>query len=159
MPITSLYDQILKKVLFLRRWAKKSSSVISRIRKNQKEMLKMEATTKFYNEGNIIWVDLEGFASLEITNQKVADLKATLGPHIANQTIVIDSTNLAVFKQEILPVLAECYEIYSKFGRCIMVEAKKTIVNIQLHNTAKKVEGFTGQFVKTTEEAKAILGI
>ncbi|WP_454191112.1 hypothetical protein [Paenibacillus sp. Marseille-Q7038] len=119
----------------------------------------MEATTKFYNEGNIIWVDLNGFASLEITNQKVADLKATLGPQIANQTIVIDSTNLAVFKQEILPVLAECYEIYSKFGRCIMVEAKKTIVNIQLHNTAKKVEGFTGEFVKTTEEAKAILGI
>lgn len=119
----------------------------------------MEATTKVYNEGNIIWVDLEGFASLEKTIQGVAEFKATMGPHNANQTIVIDSTNLAVFKQEILPVLEQCYELYSKFGKCIMVEANKAIVNIQLHNTAKKVEGFTGQFVKTTEEAKAILGL
>lgn len=119
----------------------------------------MEATTTVYNEGEIIWVDLVGFASLEKTKEGVAEFKATMGPHNANQTIVIDSTNLAVFKQEILPVLAECYELYSTFGKCIIVEAKKVIVNVQLHNTAKKVEGFTGQFVKTTEEAKALLGL
>jgi len=119
----------------------------------------MVSVTELYNGGQIIWCTLKGFFDLQKTIDGVDEFEASMGEHTAHQILVIDSTDLAVFRQEILPVLERCYTLYSKFERCLMIEAENPIVNIQLKKTAKKVEGFTGEFIATREEVKTILGL
>ncbi|MCM3784824.1 hypothetical protein M3231_17800 [Neobacillus mesonae] len=120
----------------------------------------MKSETTFMEKEQIIWVDLQGFFDVQKTQDEVDIFEASMDQlPLKDLTLVIDSTDLAVFKREIIPILEHCYALYSRFKRCIMVDPASPTAKLQLHKAAKNVEGFTGEFVSTTAEAKALLNL
>ncbi|NMO95564.1 hypothetical protein [Paenibacillus lemnae] len=117
----------------------------------------MIAETTMHPESNTIFISLHGFAELETTVQAVDDFEALMPTMpIHEMSLIIDCSDMAPFKQEILPVLERCYVMYNAFKHAVLVNPGKMVAKAQLQRVAKPA-GFTGHFVDTVEEAWAIV--
>lgn len=72
----------------------------------------------------------------------------------AEYTLIIDSTDLAVSKQDMLPVLEGCFQLYMSngFKKIMMVNPSSVIAKSQMKKLAESIS-YTGIFVDTMEEA------
>ncbi|WP_068621002.1 hypothetical protein [Paenibacillus tuaregi] len=72
----------------------------------------------------------------------------------AEYTLIIDSTNLAVSKQDMLPVLEGCFKLYMSngFKKIMMVNPSSVVAKNQMHKLAETI-AYTGIFVDSLEEA------
>lgn len=117
----------------------------------------MNAETKMYPEFNTIFISLHGFADYEDTVKEVDIFEANM-PNLPlkDMSLIIDCTDMAPFKPEILPVLERSYVLYNSFKHCVLVNPEKMVARSQLQRVAPKAE-FKGKFVDTVEEAWAIV--
>lgn len=117
----------------------------------------MIAETTMHPELNTIFISLHGFADLEETIKEVDIFEAQM-PHLPlkEMSLIIDCTDMAPFKPEILPVLERCYVMYNSFKHAVLVNPVKVVAKSQLQRVAPKA-GFTGHFVDTVDEAWAIV--
>ncbi|MDF9839008.1 MULTISPECIES: hypothetical protein [unclassified Paenibacillus] len=117
----------------------------------------MIAETTMHPETNTIFISLHGFADLEETVKEVDIFEAQM-PHLPlkEMSLIIDCTDMAPFKPEILPVLERCYVMYNSFKHAVLVNPVKVVAKSQLQRVAPKA-GFTGHFVDTVDEAWAIV--
>ncbi|MGG4470143.1 hypothetical protein ABER68_19050 [Paenibacillus alvei] len=72
----------------------------------------------------------------------------------ATYTLVIDSTNLAASKPDMLPVLEGCFKLYMSngFKKIIMINPSSAISKMQMKKLAASIN-YTGIFVDKLEEA------
>lgn len=70
--------------------------------------------------------------------------------------LIIDSTDLAVSKQDMLPVLEGCFNLYMSngFKKILMVNPSSVIAKNQMQKLAQSIS-YTGIFMDTMEEAYA----
>ncbi|WP_151733888.1 hypothetical protein [Paenibacillus tengchongensis] len=117
----------------------------------------MIAETKMYPEHNTIFISLHGFADLAETIKEVDIFEASLPTlPIKDMSLIIDCTDMAAFKPDILPVLERCYVMYNGFKHCVLVNPVKVVAKSQLQRVGPKAE-FQGHFVDTVDEAWAIV--
>lgn len=105
----------------------------------------------------ILLIKLEGFSQTETANNFVIEYnKAVVETNGDGYTLIVDATNLAAFKPDILPILEKCYQLYmsSGFKKIFMINPSKLTCKMQVQRIAKKVN-FTGKFVDSMDEVKA----
>lgn len=117
----------------------------------------MIAETTMHPELNTIFISLHGFADLEKTVQEVDNFEANLPTlPIHEMSLIIDCSDMAPFRQEILPILERCYVLYNGFKHAVLVNPTKMVAKAQLQRVAAPA-GFKGRFVDTVDEAWAIV--
>lgn len=72
----------------------------------------------------------------------------------ADYHIIIDCSNLNVFKPEILPYLEEAYKAYNAFKRITFINSPNRISLAQIQRIAKKI-GLINRFEFVESEAEA----
>lgn len=117
----------------------------------------MIAETKMYPESSTIFISLHGFADLAETIKEVDIFEASMPTlPLKDMSLIIDCSDMAPFKADILPVLERCYVMYNEFKHCVLVNPQKVVAKSQLQRVAPNA-GFSGHFVDTVEEAWAIV--
>lgn len=100
-------------------------------------------------------ITLGGFAASEQASNFVDALKKEVSKIDVNQfTLVVDSTELRTFRQEILPVLEQSYALYMTLGfkKILMIKPSRVTPRLQLKRIAKNVH-FTGTFIGSMQDA------
>lgn len=110
------------------------------------------------DENNALVIKLSGFAQKDKAASFVSiyqDAVSKVTPSTIN--LIIDSTELKTFHQEILPVLTKSYELYmsSGFKKVIMVNPKDIAAKMQLARVARSAQ-FNGVFVDSIDEAYSL---
>lgn len=86
-------------------------------------------------------VELKGFFQLEKAEQFVKDYNLALAQfNPAEYSFLTDCRLLAVFKPEILPILTQCYALYtsSGFNKIVIVEPESISAKSQIKRIAKQ---------------------
>jgi hypothetical protein len=105
----------------------------------------------------IMQVTLSGGFNTSGDTKKVLDDYNRIMSQITpkDYSLLLDCTDAGVYEQSALAHLEQLYRLYMQTGfkHIVFVEAKNAIQNMQLKKVAKNVEGFTGIFVPTLNDA------
>ena len=98
--------------------------------------MKIDQTNKEFT------IDFSGFFTKESLAPYVPEFKNNIDSIICKDYhLILDGRKLSVFKQEFIPVLEECFEIYNATGfkKITMHLSENLACKIQLERIAKKV--------------------
>ncbi|WP_298845199.1 hypothetical protein [Clostridium sp.] len=101
-------------------------------------------------------IELKGFFQLEKAEQFVKDYNLALAQFKPGEySFLIDARSLAVLKPEILPVLSQCYQLYTSSGFKKMVFVEPTVISakMQVKRIAKE-SNLSALFVSSLEDAE-----
>jgi len=101
-------------------------------------------------------IELKGFFQLEKAEQFVKDYNLALAQFKPSEySFLIDARSLAVLKAEILPVLSQCYQLYtsSGFKKMVFVEPTAVSAKMQVKRIAKE-SNLSAVFVPSLEAAE-----
>ncbi|WP_117170272.1 hypothetical protein [Paraliobacillus sediminis] len=103
-------------------------------------------------------VTVGGFFKEEEGESFLADYNENVkGIVPSSYKLIVDSTDLAASKKDMLPILEACFKLYMSngFKNIVMINPSSVISKGQMHKLAK-VSSFEGVFVDSLAEAKEI---
>lgn len=106
----------------------------------------------------VFLLSFHGFFSVERAENFVQDFEKETGAiNPQDYTLILDCSELAVFKPDILPILAECYKLYmsKNFKKIVFVNPTNATGKSQLKRVGTQVN-LVADFVDTADEAYEI---
>jgi len=113
-------------------------------------------TMKTDNSKKRFIIGLKGFFQAEQAGQFLEDYQATLSKfNTSGYSFLLDCSKLSVIKQELLPILKQCCQLYisSGFKKIVLIEPEGATAKMQVKRIAIET-GLTAIFVSSLGAAE-----
>lgn len=119
----------------------------------------MAFKTNIDKEKKIFGAEVFGFPEAGGAGEVLGSFDKILGSIDPKEySLVLDCSELGVFRQESVPALEGLFKLYQQkgFKHIVFVNPKQVTASMQLKRVAKNIPGFAGEFVSTKAEAEKI---